>query len=53
MAANEKGFDIPSSIDVKTLGGNLNVCFQKEDGNYKNIHLSGKVSLVFHGELVL
>ena len=53
LAANENGFNIDSNVEVNTLGGNLYVTWEKENGNYKNIRLSGPVSLVFSGELIL
>ncbi len=53
LAANEKGFEIPQSVVVKTLGGDLNVNWKKIDNEYLNLTLSGPVSLVFQGDLVL
>mgnify|MGYP001248970748 CR=1 FL=1 len=53
LAANEKGFKISQSVTVKTLGGALNVNWKKIDNEYLNLTLSGPVSLVFQGDLVL
>lgn len=53
LAANEKGFDINSKTEVKTLGGVLNVNWKKIKNEYQDIELSGPVSLVFQGELFL
>ena len=51
LAANEHGFHLTSSVEVKTLGGNLNVSWLKKNEQYNSIILSGPVSLVFCGEL--
>ena len=51
LAANEHGFHLTSSVEVKTLGGNLNVSWLKKNKQYNSIILSGPVSLVFCGEL--
>lgn len=53
LAASEKGLIFNTSVQVKTLGGELNVNWEKIKNEYKNISLSGSVSLVFQGELFL
>jgi len=53
LAANEKGYTVGSLVQVKTLGGALNVSWKKIDNEYRDILLSGPVSLVFQGQLVL
>ena len=40
-----------NSIEVKTLGGNLKVEFQKKSNLFSNIFLSGPSSFVFSGEI--
>ena len=43
-----------SPIKVKTLGGDLQISFEKEAENkFKNIHLIGPAALVFSGEISL
>jgi diaminopimelate epimerase len=37
-------------VDVKTKGGVLSVSFEEFNGTYRNIWLSGEVSMVFAGE---
>ncbi len=37
-------------IDVKTKGGELSVSFEEINGTYRNIWLSGEVSMVYAGE---
>ena len=37
-------------VDVKTKGGVLSVSFEEFNGTYRNIWLSGEVSIVFAGE---
>ena len=39
------------TIAVKALGGDLEVSFDEENGNYSNIYLKGKAKQVFKGEL--
>ncbi len=53
LAAIEKGYKIKSSVQVQTLGGVLNVSWKKNNDEYHDILLSGPVSLVFQGQLVL
>lgn len=52
MAAhNDNGFN---HVDVKTLGGNLSVEYDKiSDTEFKNIWLSGPATFVFSGEIEL
>ncbi len=46
------GSDLPKeSIDVETKGGNLNVSFEKSEGIYSNIWLTGPAVKVFSGEI--
>jgi len=40
-----------NSVQVKTLGGELKVSFEKTDLGYKNIKLIGPAKLVFKGEI--
>ena len=53
LAANEKKVSMKQPTQVKTLGGVLNVSWEKINNEYQNISLSGPVSLVFQGELFL
>jgi diaminopimelate epimerase len=46
--------DFPSgSVDIKTRGGELHVDFEKEEGLFRNIWLTGPASFVFKGEIVI
>lgn len=47
IAANISGYESP--VHVKTKGGNLMITFEKTEGNYKNIYLSGPAMKVFTG----
>lgn len=38
---------------ISTKGGNLKVCFNKQENYFTNIHLEGKASFVFEGEIIL
>lgn len=49
IAANYTGFDSP--VHVKTKGGDLMITFEKADGNYRNIYLSGPATKVFQGQV--
>lgn len=50
-AHNEKGFN---RVEVKTIGGNLNVEFEKNsETEFENIWLSGPAEFVFSGEINL
>jgi len=40
-----------SSVDIRTLGGHLNVSFEHTKGIYKNIWLTGPAVKVFKGQL--
>ena len=40
-----------NSVEVKTLGGNLKVEFQKKSNLFSNVFLSGPSSFVFSGEI--
>ena len=53
LALNETSSSISSPVKVKTLGGELNVSWTKNNNKYQDIILSGPVSLVFQGELIL
>jgi len=47
FAYNQKGFN---QINIKTLGGNLSVSFEKENNHtYKNIWLCGSATFVYNG----
>ncbi|MCG8305993.1 MAG: diaminopimelate epimerase [Cytophagales bacterium] len=39
-----------SPVKVKTLGGELHISFEKKDGHFKNIFLSGPAVKVFEGK---
>ncbi|TQD39157.1 diaminopimelate epimerase [Haloflavibacter putidus] len=52
IAAFEAGLASKSTISIDTLGGNLQVSFEKEDKHYKNIWLSGPAEQVFKGEIL-
>lgn len=46
---NENGFN---SVDIKTIGGNLNVRFVRNtDGSYEHIWLKGPAKRVFEGDI--
>ncbi len=51
IAAFEAGLTSKSTINIDTLGGNLQVSFEKQDKQYKNIWLSGPAEQVFKGEI--
>ncbi len=38
-----------NSIDLKTLGGNLKIKFEKTSNGFKNVYLEGKTKFVFEG----
>ncbi|MBT31281.1 MAG: diaminopimelate epimerase [Thalassobius sp.] len=40
-----------SNIAIKTKGGSLNVSFDKKDGRYENIYLTGPAKKVFSGSI--
>jgi diaminopimelate epimerase len=49
-AHNDKGFN---HIDVKTLGGNLSVEYEKDGDIYTNVWLIGPAQKVFEGTIVI
>jgi diaminopimelate epimerase len=49
LAASFKGYN--SSVDIKTLGGDLSVEYQKQGEAFSNIHLVGPAQKVFEGEI--
>tara|TARA_B100001057_G_scaffold501230_1_gene622245 strand:- start:12163 stop:12939 length:777 start_codon:yes stop_codon:yes gene_type:complete len=53
LALNETSSSISLPVKVKTLGGELSVSWKKNNNKYQDIILSGPVSLVFQGELIL
>ncbi|MFB9865210.1 diaminopimelate epimerase [Rufibacter immobilis] len=51
LAASRAGYTSPVQIEV--LGGELQVSFEQEDGQFKNVFLIGPAVQVFHGEINL
>ena len=49
IAASASKKTISDSIDIETLGGNLNVRFKTENNIYKDVFLTGKATFVFKG----
>ena len=49
LAAHLKGFESP--VKIKTLGGELQVSFEKDGDLYHNIYLSGPAKMVFKGHI--
>ncbi|NHF59329.1 diaminopimelate epimerase [Flavobacteriaceae bacterium TP-CH-4] len=41
-----------TNIILHTLGGDLEVTFEKDGEGYKNVHLTGPAQLVFKGEII-
>ena len=53
-AALVQGFEGKSSpIGVKTLGGDLQISFEKEGNGFNNIFLIGPAENVFKGEIAI
>ena len=42
-----------STLLIETLGGNLEVSFQKEGNQYTNVFLKGPATFVFNGEIII
>jgi len=40
-----------NTIDIKTLGGNLQVSFEEKDNKFENVYLKGPAVLVFEGDI--
>lgn len=54
IAAFESGEIAVDEINVKAVGGDLKVCFTKnENGIYQNIWLSGPAEFVYQGEIIV
>ncbi len=53
IAAYQTNKTSSNSIKIQTLGGNLEVSFQKENSVYKNVFLKGEATFVFKGEFNL
>jgi len=51
LAMHHTGKTTANKVVIETQGGTLNVEFEEEGGNYKNIQLSGPAKLVFKGEI--
>lgn len=50
LVASHRGYSSP--VQVKTLGGNLEVSFQKsEDGGFREVYLSGPAMEVYEGSI--
>jgi diaminopimelate epimerase len=49
IAASTSKKSMSDSIDIETLGGNLNVRFKTENNIYKDVFLTGKATFVFKG----
>ena len=52
IAAYEAGLTDENTINIDSLGGKLQVSFEKQDEQYKNIWLSGPAEQVFKGEII-
>ncbi|MCL4122693.1 UNVERIFIED_CONTAM: hypothetical protein GTU68_046592 [Idotea baltica] len=50
LAAHNSNKSDNHSILLETLGGTLEVSFESDNNNYKNVFLKGKATLVFKGE---
>lgn len=51
IAMYDAKFTTNTSLIIETLGGKLEVSFQKEKNYYKNIYLKGLATFVFKGEI--
>jgi diaminopimelate epimerase len=51
IAAHKNGLISVNSIPVKVKGGDLNISFDVENGNYENIWLTGPAQFVFEGKV--
>jgi len=49
LAASLKNYSSP--VKIKTLGGNLQVSFKRENGKFSQIYLIGPAKLVFEGQI--
>ncbi len=49
IAASKSKKTLSNTINIETLGGNLNVSFKIDNTIYKDIFLSGKATFVFEG----
>ncbi len=46
-------YDLPSPVQIRTLGGNLRVSFQQSDDGFEEIYLIGGAERVFEGRISL
>ncbi len=53
IAVNKLNKTTDNHINLETLGGNLEVFFNKKDKKYTNVFLKGKVEQVFKGEYLI
>lgn len=51
IAMHKSGKTTSTKIGLQTLGGKLNVSFDVEGENYKNVYLEGPATLVFKGTI--
>ncbi|WP_339611511.1 diaminopimelate epimerase [uncultured Planktosalinus sp.] len=50
IAMHSKGLTKSNKVFLQTSGGELTVSFEKEEGVYKNVYLTGPAVMVFKGE---
>ena len=53
IAAHSSGLTFTNILSILSLGGELQVSFTLEAGQYKNIHLTGPADFVFSGNISL
>ena len=39
-----------NTVNIKAVGGDLSVSFEKQNGNYNNVILTGPANFVFEGQ---
>ncbi len=49
LSASTVGYSSP--VDIKTLGGDLSISFEKTGNGFRNIYLIGPATMVFTGEI--
>ncbi len=53
IAANNANITTANNIKIEVLGGNLEVSFEKEGTQYKNVFLKGPAQFVFKGKITI